>query len=208
MVLNVAADTPATTHLLYLHGFRSSPASFKAQRMAAYVARLRAAGGALTWQCPQLPPSPTHAIELIDALARDWPHDTLAVMGSSLGGFYATVFAERRGCRAVLINPAVEPARDLARQIGTLTAWHDPALEFEFTHSDVDALRCMRPAHLTRPERYHALIATGDEVLDWREMHARYAGSGGLLVQGSNHALSDFDEHLAGILGFLGLPPS
>jgi hypothetical protein len=146
-------------------------------------------------------------MQLIDGLTHDWPRDTMAVIGSSLGGFYATVLAERRGCRAVLLNPAVEPARDLAGQIGAQTAWHDPALRFDFTTADVEALRAMRPARITDPERYHAVVATGDEVLDWREMRSRYAGCRGVLVDGSDHALSDFDIHLPAITRFLGLPP-
>jgi predicted esterase YcpF (UPF0227 family) len=157
------------------------------------------------WCCPQLPPAPRDARALIDSLVAGWPEATMAVVGSSLGGFYATVLAESRGGRAVLLNPAVEPARDLATQIGTQTSWHDPTLSFEFTAADVEALRAMRPAAITRPERYHAVIATGDEVLDWREMRARYAGTHGVLVQGSDHALSDFEQHLGGVMDFLGL---
>ena len=196
-------------HLLYLHGFRSSPQSFKAQRMAAEVQRLHAAGLALDWCCPQLPPSPSEARELIDALAAGWRSEDMAVIGSSLGGFYATVLAERRGCRAVLLNPAVTPARDLADQIGMLSAWHDPALRFEFTARHVEELRAMRPAAITGPERYFTVIAKGDELLDWREMRARYDGAPGLLLEGGDHALSDFERHLPHIMSFLQLasPP-
>jgi len=203
---NAVAVPPRVTHLLYLHGFRSSPQSTKAQRTASEIARCNAEGPPVQWCCPQLPPGPRDALALIDRLVTGWPEPTMAVVGSSLGGFYATVLAERRECRAVLLNPAVDPARDLAAQIGTQTSWHDPSLSFEFTAADVEALRAMRPAAITRPARYHAVIATGDEVLDWREMSARYAGSGGVIVEGSDHALSDFETHLAGVMRFLGLP--
>lgn len=193
------------THLLYLHGFRSSPRSSKAQRMAAEVERLRRAGRAIEWCCPQLPPSPAEARELIDALCSAWPTETMAVIGSSLGGFYATVLAERRGCCAVLLNPAVEPARDLAGQIGELTAWHDASLRYAFTAAHVEELREMRPQHITDVQRYFAVIAKGDELLDWREMASRYAGARIRLLEGSDHALSDFEQHLPAILDFLQL---
>lgn len=193
----------APTHLLYLHGFRSSPGSTKARRMAAEVERLRAEGHAIEWCCPQLPPSPAEARELIDALCSAWPAETMAVVGSSLGGFYATVLAERRGCRAVLLNPSVEPARDLAGQIGELTAWHDPTLRCEFTAAHVEELRAMRPARIADPTRYFAVIAKGDELLDWRDMAPRYAGARIKLLEGSDHALSDFEQHLPEILDFL-----
>ena len=140
-------NTARTTHLLYLHGFRSSPQSMKARKMAAWVAAHRPD---LTWWCPQLPPSPADALALINAGTRGWPADTRAVMGSSLGGFYATVFAEAQGCRAVLVNPAVDPARDLATYIGELTAWHDPADRFFFRAEFIDALRAMTPGALRK----------------------------------------------------------
>jgi len=190
------------THLLYLHGFRSSPQSAKARRMAAWVATQRPD---LHWWCPQLPPSPHEAMAVVlDALA-GWPHDAMAVIGSSLGGFYATVVAERLGCPAVLLNPAVDPARDLAAYIGEQTAWHDPAERFHFRPAFVDELRALTPAGITRPQRYFAVIAKGDEVLDWREMVARYAGCRIKLLEGSDHALSDFEAHLGDVVAFLGL---
>ena len=193
------------THLLYLHGFRSSPQSFKARHMADWM---RAHRPGVQWWCPQLPPSPQAAVELLLDGVKDWPADLSAVIGSSLGGFYATVLAERLGWPAVVINPAVEPARDLAKYIGEQTSWHDPQDHFFFRAEFIDELRALRPAALNRSQRYLAVIAQGDEVLDWREMHARYSKPAGAqirLIEGSDHALSDFDTHLPQILQFLGL---
>ncbi|KQY88951.1 MULTISPECIES: YqiA/YcfP family alpha/beta fold hydrolase [Roseateles] len=191
------------THLLYLHGFRSSPGSAKAQRMAAWAA----GQPGLTFACPQLPPSPLDAMALVHRLVAGWPAEGAAVIGSSLGGFYATALAEQpahRGWRVAVLNPAVDPARDLARHIGTLTAWHDPTLKFDFTAQHVAELAALTPpARLTRPLRYYALIAKGDELLDWREMLARYAGCDGEVVEGSDHGLTDFEAHLPGLLRHL-----
>jgi predicted esterase YcpF (UPF0227 family) len=192
----------APTHLLYLHGFRSSPRSFKAQRMHAWMQAHRLG---VHWWCPQLPPSPAEAMAMVEAGIAGWPHGSMAVVGSSLGGFYATVVAERHGCRCVVLNPAVDPARDLAAYIGEQTAFHDPAERFFFRAGFVDELRALAPAALTRPARYMAVVAQGDEVLDWREMSARYAGARLRLLEGGDHALSDFDDHLPHILRFLDL---
>ena len=192
----------APDHLLYLHGFRSSPQSAKAQQVAQWVKEHRPG---LQWWCPQLPPSPKDAIALAMQGIAAWPRDQMAVIGSSLGGFYATVLAERFGCRAVLLNPAVEPARDLAAYIGETTAWHSDE-RFFFRPEFVDELAALRPAAITRPERYFAVIARGDEVLDWREMSSRYAGCRIKLLEGSDHALSGFEtEHLPDVLRYLGL---
>jgi predicted esterase YcpF (UPF0227 family) len=199
------ADAPShlLSHLLYLHGFRSSPQSAKARVMGAWM---RAHRPDVQWWCPQLPPSPREAMRLVSAGIASWPRQRMAVVGSSLGGFYATVVAEAVGCRAVLLNPAIEPARDLAKYIGEQASWHDPDDHFFFRAEYVDELRALAPAAVTRPERYFAVIAKGDEVLDWREMSARYAGARIKLLDGGDHALSDFeDHHLPDIVRFLDL---
>jgi predicted esterase YcpF (UPF0227 family) len=190
------------THLLYLHGFRSSPRSFKAQRLQAWLAAHRPE---VNWWCPQLPPSPRAAMALVREGIEAWPAASSAVLGSSLGGFYATAVAQATGWPAVLLNPAVDPARDLAAYIGELAAFHDPEQHFFFRAEYVDELRDLVVPAITHPERFFAVIAKGDEVLDWREMAARYAGAQMRLLEGGDHALSDFDEHLPHILSFLRL---
>ena len=140
---------------------------------------------------------------LADGIA-DWPTPTTGVIGSSLGGFYATAVAERTGCRAVLLNPAVDPARDLAKYIGEITAWHSDD-RFFFRAEFIDELRAISPAVLTHRERYFAIIAKGDEVLSWREMSARYQGCRIKLLEGGDHALGDFERaHLPDVAAFLG----
>jgi len=192
-----------TQQLIYLHGFRSSPRSAKALRVAEWVGRHRLD---LQFECPQLPPSPAAAMALIEQLTRGWPADSSAVIGSSLGGFYATALAEKLGCRAVLLNPAVDPARDLANYIGEQTCWQDPSEHFFFRPEFVDELRTLvPPAALTRAQRYFAILAKGDEVLDWREMHARYAACRIHLLEGSDHGLADFDDYLDELTAFLAL---
>jgi hypothetical protein len=196
-------DGKPITHLLYLHGFRSSPQSAKSRLMAAWVAEHRPD---IRWWAPQLPPSPAAAIALIERGIGDWPVDRMAVVGSSLGGFYATVMAERLGCKAVLLNPAIEPARDLAAYIGEITSWHSDE-RFFFAPAFVDELKAMAPAATTRMDRYYAVVAQGDEVLDWREMVGRYPGATIDLIQGGDHAISDFAQRLPGVIGFLGIAP-
>lgn len=191
-----------TTHLLYLHGFRSSPQSAKARQMAAHVAQHHPG---VTFWCPQLPPSPRAAMELVAQGISQWPGEAMAVVGSSLGGFYASWVALRQRCPSVLINPAVDPARDLARYIGEQTAWHDPAERFFFLPEYIGELQALdvRGHPPAAPEL--ALIAQGDEVLDWREMAARYAQARQLVQAGGDHALSNFAQYLPEVTGFLRL---
>ena len=188
-----------TTHLLYLHGFRSSPASNKARLMAATVASRHPE---VTWWCPALAPSPRQAMDEVLQGIASWPKDSMAVVGSSLGGFW---LAEHIGCKAVLLNPAVHPARDLTTHIGDHSLWHDPAQGFYFEPAFVDELLAQEVAPASQPGRYFAVIAKGDEVLDWREMTGHYPGARIKLLDGGDHALSDIEDHLDEILDFLAL---
>jgi len=145
----------------------------------------------------------------------DWPRDTMAVAGSSLGGFYARWLALQTGsARSVLLNPAVFPARDLLKYVGEQTSWHDPAAQFEFRSGYVDELRAVEadiqrlaPQHPATPERQFSIVAQGDEVLDWREMVNFCAGGQTTLLPGSDHAISDFDQHIDALFKFLHLAP-
>lgn len=135
----------------------------------------------------------------------EWPAASAGVIGSSLGGFYATAVAERLGWRAVLLNPAVDPARDLTKYVGEITAWHSDE-RFFFKPEFIAELRQIAPAPLTKLQRYFAIIAKGDEVLSWQEMSVRYAGCHVELLEGGDHALSDYETaRLLEVCAFLGL---
>ena len=198
MLLN--QNTKTLTHVLYLHGFRSSPQSAKASRLASLFGSTYPD---VHWWCPQLPPSPLEASKLILEGTANWPKESTAVIGSSLGGFYATWLAHLYDCKAVLINPAIDPARDLAKYIGEQSVWHDPSERIYFAPAYVEELRNLYVGEFKHPQKVFALIAKGDEVLDWREMTGRYPKCPQLVLEGSDHGVSDFELHLPRLLQFL-----
>jgi predicted esterase YcpF (UPF0227 family) len=192
--------------ILYLHGFRSSPISAKAQIVAR---RMQQLGLADQYYCPQLPASPKAAM----ALVLDWVQqqqgaaaasETLNIIGSSLGGFYATWLAQRLDCRAVLLNPAVQPPRDLEKYVGVTTQFHSDE-PFEFKAEYMAELQALTVPAISRPERYFLIAATGDEVLDWREMVAHYPGARQHVIDGSDHGISEFDAYVDDVLAFCGV---
>jgi predicted esterase YcpF (UPF0227 family) len=187
--------------ILYLHGFRSSPQSFKARVVGE---RMRQLGVADQLLCPQLDASPAEAMDLALGLVERYPGDQLAIIGSSLGGFYATWLAERLGCRAVLLNPAVKPFQDLDKYVGLTTAFHSDQ-PFEFKPHYIDELRALAVDKVSKPERYFLLAATGDEVLDYRDMLAHYAGARQHVIEGSDHAIAEFPDYVDEVLAFCGI---
>ncbi len=184
--------------LIYLHGFRSSPLSFKARLLAARMAEL---GLDDRFVCPQLPASPKAAIAGVQADIAPTPADTL--VGSSLGGYYATWLAQHCGCRAVLLNPAVDPADGLGAHVGPQTMFHSDE-PFEFRTEYLDELRALRLGPLVDAQRHFLVAAKGDELLDWRDMVARYPGAKQRVLEGSDHGLSDFADYMDEVLAFAG----
>jgi predicted esterase YcpF (UPF0227 family) len=189
--------------IVYLHGFRSGPQSFKARLLGD---RMRALGLEHDYRCPQLPASPQAAIAIVSQLAAGVPTSDLALIGSSLGGYYANWLAEQIGCKAVLLNPAIQPPRDLEKYVGVGTAFHSNET-FEFKREYIDELKALAVGRITSPQRYFLIAATGDEVLDWRDMVAHYAGGRQQVIQGSDHGLSDFAAHVDTVLTFCGVGP-
>jgi predicted esterase YcpF (UPF0227 family) len=200
--MSTSLNAAPVGHVLYLHGFRSSPRSFKARVVQERMTRAGRAGDLI---CPQLPASPRAAMELVQGLAGRHGED-LAIIGSSLGGFYATWLAERLGCRAVLINPAVDPLSRLEEHVGTTTAWHSDE-PFEFKQEYIGELAALKVEKISRPERYFLLAATGDEVLDYREMVAHYPGARQHVIEGSDHAIPEFADYVDDVLAFCGVNP-
>jgi predicted esterase YcpF (UPF0227 family) len=186
--------------IIYLHGFRSGPESWKARSLAARLTELGRAG---EFWCGQLPVSAHAAIALAEAqIARATTPPTL--VGSSLGGYYATHLAEKHGLPAVLVNPAVLAPLSLASYMGPQTHLYSGEV-FDFTAAHLDEIRALEVAAITRPERYWLLVEAGDEVLDYRHAVARYAGARQTVLPGGDHSFTQWDAYVDRILEFAGL---
>jgi predicted esterase YcpF (UPF0227 family) len=188
--------------ILYLHGFNSAPQSHKAQVLKRY---LEERGLGDRFACPKLPHRPAAAIAVAEAEIARRPPGTVTLLGSSLGGFYATHLAEKHGLRAVLLNPAVTPQHDLESYLGTQRNLYTGEA-YELTREHIAEWRAL-DVPVTRPERYLLIVETGDEVLDYRAAVRKYAGAGQIVVEGGDHTLNSFPEHLPVILRFAGLAP-
>lgn len=188
---------------VYLHGFRSSPSSAKACLTKQGIENLIVQGYNLKWYSPQLPPSPREAMLEVSAYINQQSYDRLSIIGSSLGGYYATYLAEQYGanCLVTLLNPAVEPARDLEKYIGEQTTWHDDE-RFYFRKEYIQELKDLYVMGITSPSRYQLLVAEDDEVLNWHEMVAKYPGAHSNVLKYGGHALSNYSEYLSKVLQF------
>ena len=181
---------------MYLHGFISSPRSKKAVTLGDY---LRNCVSGVGYAVPELHHRPAFAIEaVLDECAKHRPAD-LTLVGSSLGGFYATVAAERVGCRAAAINPAVHPWRHFDRYLGPQRNLYTEET-FVLTPEHVEELRALDIERITQPERYWVFLETGDEVLDYREAVDFYEGALHTIVRGGDHTLVSFPEHIPALV--------
>ena len=185
--------------ILYLHGFCSSPASWKVRLLADTMS---GRGLADRLFCPFLSHVPDEAISQAEEIIGRHT-GPLTLVGSSLGGFYATWLAEKFDLRAVLINPAVVAPISLEQYIGTQTNLHTGET-FEFTAEHIAQLRALEVARVT-PSRYLLMVESGDEVLDYRLAVARYAGCRQVVLEGGDHSFTRFPDYLPQLLEFCGL---
>jgi hypothetical protein len=183
--------------ILYLHGFTSGPRSFKAMALQAHLHR-RGLGD--RFRCPQLPPSPAAAIALAEGLLTR----STTLVGSSLGGYYATWLAAKHDLRAVLVNPAVVAHLSLEPFLGKQQNLYTGET-FEFTRAHIDELRAIEVGRLARPERFWLLAEEGDELLDYRLAVTRYAGARQTVLPGGDHSFTRWADYLDGIVEFAGL---
>lgn len=185
--------------ILYLHGFCSSPASWKVRLL---VAELESRGLRDRLICPALSHVPSEAIAQAEAIIEQHGR-ALTLVGSSLGGYYATWLTEKHDLRAVLINPAVVAPVSLDSFIGRQTNLYTGEA-FEFTTEHIAELRALELRQIT-PERYFLLLETGDEVLDYRQALARYAGCRQSVFEGGDHSFTHFPDLLPQLLEYCGL---
>jgi len=192
----------AVTLVVYLHGFRSSPNSTKAVMTAEAVRALSSKDYSYEWYCPQLLASPKASLEMVVKHIDQAKVDRIVIVGSSLGGFYTNYLAEKYQCKGVALNPAVYAARELEPHVGMMTAY-DSDEPFDFKAEYIDELRALQVDSITDPKRYFLIAAKGDELLDWKEMASFYPGAKQLILEGGDHGISDYANHLPAVIDFI-----
>lgn len=194
----MTSDQPA---ILYIHGLNSSPLSQKASQLSAALERL---GVADRLQVPALHHHPRQAIAQLETALAKLGRPLL--VGSSLGGYYATHLAERHGLKALLINPAVTPHRRFDGYLGQQTNLYSGEV-WDLTEDHVTALAELEVAPPQDAERYQVWLQTGDETLDYRDAEAFYRGCALRIQAGGDHGFQGFAERLPALLAFAGFPP-
>lgn len=183
---------------LYIHGFNSSPASVKSRQLHAWL-ESRGRGG--EFHCPALSHWPREAMHQLEALVHGTDPASVVLVGSSLGGFYATWLAERYGCKAVLVNGALTPHRGLEAYLGPQRNLYTGE-PYELTRAHLEEMVAYHVAVPTRMERYFVMVTTGDELLPYRDTLAKYPGARHRVVEGSDHGFAEFVQYLDEVIDF------
>jgi len=187
---------PAT--IVYAHGFRSSSRSRKAGQLGDF---LRGNFPDIDYRTPDLSFRPATAMSQLHAACDGVDRATLAIVGSSLGGFYAIVLAEQLGCRAVLLNPSIRPFETLAKHLGPqINLYTGEAFTFDASH--VAELNALHVPRITQPARYLLVVEMGDELLDHHQTIAYCEGARQIVIEGGNHDLLSFSARMGEVVGF------
>jgi predicted esterase YcpF (UPF0227 family) len=185
------------TVLLYIHGFNSSPGSDKARQTEEWLALNHPD---ISFVCPFLSPFPLLAMAELEAAMADQP--VLGLIGSSMGGFYATWLANKYDRPAVLVNPAVAPWQGRVYLLGDQENYHSGEVH-HIEQKHLDQLEQFEVATLSEPSQLMVLVQTGDEVLDYRQAVAKYADCELVVEQGGDHGFQGYENHLPDIMSFL-----
>lgn len=186
-------------HIIYLHGFLSSPLSVKAQITKNY---LKKHYPSVNFHCLQLSGNIYQTRRQVDALVSTIPQDELRFIGSSMGGFLSTYALEKYGGKAVLINPAVKPHELLVEYLGMHVNPYSG--ERFFIHTEhLNALQDIAQCIIKQPDKYMVLLQTGDATLDYRQAREKYALSHLHIEEGGDHSFVDYEMWLPKIIDFL-----
>lgn len=189
------------TACLYLHGFLSSPSSQKAQQLRCYFQQHLTDDELLI---PALPFEPAAAIQMAEQLVQQLKaqHQQVYLIGSSLGGFYATYLAEKYRVPAILINPAVRPFDLFADYLGPNTHFYTGEVH-ELTMEHIAQLEALNLDDLQQPQNLLLLLQTGDETLDYRQAAGFYRNCPAWNEGGGNHSFDRFIDRMPMVLEFV-----
>ena len=189
--------------IIYLHGFQSSPMSKKGQQLQQYCTNVEHADVHL----PDLNKPPEHVLRDISKLIESLPLDQVRLVGSSLGGFYATYLVAKYGCPAVLINPAMRPWQLFEDLFGIEQIPLKVTDSWTLDADQLQQLQSIADTKLKHADKILVLLQRGDEVLDYRQAQRYYnaAQPSALILTDAdgNHAMDDFEEKLPFVLRFL-----
>jgi uncharacterized protein len=184
--------------IIYVHGFNSSPQSTKARQLKS---RLETLSRGKEYWCPALPDRPALAMAMLESEIARHAAGSITLVGSSLGGFYATYLVEKYGVSAVLVNPAITPHEGLEAYLGPQNNLHS-GQAYVLTREHLDELQALHVAEPRRLANYYVMVTTGDEVLDYRETINAFAGARQLVIEGSDHGFAEFENYLDSVIDF------
>lgn len=195
----------STRHLFYIHGFNSSPKSAKARLLAEYLQQHRdELHGDIQYHVPELPYDPEKGVAILEQAVEQCLPQPVALVGSSMGGFYGTWIAEKYDLPLVLVNPAVRPFELLIDYLGENENIYTGE-KYTFTEQHIETLKALDVTPITKPERYYLLTQTADEVLDYQQGVDKYQGAKQKVQQGGSHGYDGFENDIADIMTFLRL---
>lgn len=188
-----------TASILYIHGLNSSPASHKASQLSRAMAHMDLQD---QLRVPALHHHPRQAMAQLQTLVSELGSPLL--VGSSLGGYYATYLAEQHGLKALLINPAVRPHLRFDGYLGSQKNYYSGET-WELTRDHVDALAEFDVAPPTDTARYQVWLQTADETLDYRDAERYYRACALRIQAGGDHGFQGFVERLPILFAFAGI---
>jgi predicted esterase YcpF (UPF0227 family) len=187
-------------HLLYIHGFLSSPASHKAVQVERWLTEHQPD---IEYHCPFLTVYPEQTRLTLESLVEKLLPEPVYLKGSSLGGYWATWLVEKYGLRAVLINPAVRLDMFKSEYINIELKNYHSNDTYLLTEQHIEQLIAVDINEIQYHNNYWLMVQTGDETLDYRLAMQKYASCKQLIERGGDHSFQNFDQRISDAIEFL-----
>ena len=185
--------------LIFIHGFNSSSFALKPCQLSKYLKEKQCDQYCIA---PDLNFQPAAAITQLEQLVEENCEQLdITLIGSSLGGYYATYLAEKYDLRVVHINPTIYPCVLLADYLGTNTNLYTKE-EYELRAEHIDQLKKIEVEKVSKPEKHIIYLQTADDILDFREAAEKYKHSWVIIEQGDSHGFENFEWIILGIMVF------
>ncbi len=185
-------------HCVYLHGYLSKgDRSFKSLLLKDYLLENFPK---VNFHAPNYPDWPSKAVVSLQEFFLALKGEDTIVVGSSMGGFYATLLQQRFGFDAILLNPCVHPQDFFASLVQRPSDELKVLIDNTPLKDDlIDTLTNLDKTISLRHDKFMVYLQDGDEVLDYLKAVSFYKGCHIDIQGGGDHGLSNFAAYLPGL---------
>jgi predicted esterase YcpF (UPF0227 family) len=187
--------------LLHIHGFLSSSHHARQNKLENYINAQQLNVEVL---CPELPDNPAPALAVLEQIIEQALSERrqVALLGHSLGAYFATYLADKYQLRAVLLNPVVRGYDIMCEFFGQGFNDHTKT-SFEIGEADIQCLIGLYLEKLSNPDSLMVIQQAADAVVDPLDAEDYYRACRLKIESDGHHDFNGFERIVVDVVNFL-----